>query len=105
MCGHSVCVLEETADRQITLGQLGLLNLAGPIAVEGLEDALPLVNVVEKLLELVQVDRAGGVLVKDVCNNDDEISALISPCCNSENSMNPLRSRSMLSKSAFHWLM
>ena len=50
-----------------TLGQLGLLDPAGAVAIEPLEDALPLVDVVIQLLELVHVNGAGRVLVKDVC--------------------------------------
>ena len=52
----------------LTLGELSLLDIARPILVERLERRLPLVNVIEQLLELAHVDRAARVLVKDVCN-------------------------------------
>ncbi len=94
----------------ITLGQLVLLNLSGPILIEGLEDALPLVNVIEELLELVQIDRSRVVLVKHICKTQgegDDLSLCLrdSPCWSSLNSMKPLRSRSMPSNRDFHWLM
>ena len=53
----------------LTLGELSLLDIARPILVERLERRLPLVNVIEQLLELAHVDRAARVLVKDVCNH------------------------------------
>ena len=53
----------------LTLGELSLLDIARPILVERLERGLPLVYVIEQLLELAHVDRAARVLVKDVCNH------------------------------------
>ena len=49
------------------MGEFSLLDSAGLIAIEGLKDALPLVNVREELLELVNIDRSRSVLVKDIC--------------------------------------
>ena len=40
-----------------TLVQLILLDPARPVRIEGLKDCLPLVYVIKKLLELVQIDR------------------------------------------------
>ena len=51
------------------MGELSLLDIARPILVERLERGLPLVYVIEQLLELSHVDRAARVLVKDVCNH------------------------------------
>ena len=53
----------------VTLIKLSLLDIARPVLVERLERGLPLVYVIEQLLELAHVDRAARVLVKDVCNH------------------------------------
>ena len=53
----------------VTLIKLSLLDIARPVLVERLEGGLPLVYVIEQLLELAHVDRAARVLVKDVCNH------------------------------------
>ena len=64
---------------KITLVQLVHLDLAGLVGVERLEGLLPLVNVIEQLLELVHVNGAAGVLVKHICNNFEAIISLHLP--------------------------
>ena len=65
-----ILLVPTVLDSRITLHQLLLLNLSGPVLVEGLEDTLPLVYVIEELLELVQIDRPRGVLVKHIWENE-----------------------------------
>ena len=54
---------------RLTLVQLVLLDPAGPVFIVALEDGLPLLNEREQLGELVKVDRAARVFVKDICKN------------------------------------
>lgn len=51
----------------LTLCELALLNVTGAILVVGLEDLQPLIDVVVKLLELVDIDGAAGVIVEHAC--------------------------------------
>ena len=78
MCIYQLSVLKKFTNKSsktasmfviVTLIKLSLLDIARPVLVERLERGLPLVYVIEQLLELAHVDRAARVLVKDVCNH------------------------------------
>ena len=43
-----------------------MVDLSGLVTIKALENALPLIDVIEKLLELVYIDRSARVLVKDI---------------------------------------
>ena len=43
-----------------------MVDFSGLVTIKALENALPLIDVIEKLLELVYIDRSARVLVKDI---------------------------------------
>jgi ribosomal protein S4E len=49
-----------------TLVQFVLLDSAGAIGIKRLKDCLPLIYIIKELLELVQIDRTGRILVKQI---------------------------------------